>query len=116
MDPDLAATVAQYRAELSESLLSPVVESRRLLGAIRHHDERWDGTGIPDQLPGLAIPRLARILRLLVQFDRLIRDGHTIAEALEGVRRDVVGGGSDPELHRAFERWLLAKDAHQVQP
>jgi response regulator RpfG family c-di-GMP phosphodiesterase len=31
-------------------------------GAIKHHHERWDGSGVPDGLVGEAIPTLARVL------------------------------------------------------
>lgn len=41
------------------------------LAIVRHHHERWDGTGYPDGLRGEAIPRLARIFALYDTFDAL---------------------------------------------
>ena len=41
------------------------------LGAIRHHHERWDGTGYPDRLAGEAIPLLARVLAVVDVYDAL---------------------------------------------
>lgn len=41
------------------------------LGAIRHHHERWDGTGYPDGLAGGQIPLLARILAVADVYDAL---------------------------------------------
>jgi PAS domain-containing protein len=39
----------------------------------RHHHERWDGSGYPDGLAGLAIPRPARIVAVADVYDALIR-------------------------------------------
>lgn len=41
------------------------------LDVIRHHHERWDGTGYPDGLKGTAIPILARILAVADVYDAL---------------------------------------------
>lgn len=115
-DTDLADSFERYRPELSESLLAPVA-SPTLLEVIRHHSERWDGTGFPDGLEGRAIPRLARVMRLLVKFDEAVRAGLTRADALAALERDALAGGSDPDLHLAFVRWASRReDAHQVQP
>jgi len=40
--------------------------------AIRHHHERWDGSGYPDGLTGRAIPLGARIVAVADVFDALI--------------------------------------------
>jgi len=42
--------------------------------AIRHHHERWDGTGYPDGLAGSAIPLGARIVGVADVFDALTSD------------------------------------------
>ncbi len=41
------------------------------LEVIRHHHERWDGTGYPDRLAGERIPLLARILAVADVYDAL---------------------------------------------
>jgi HD-GYP domain-containing protein (c-di-GMP phosphodiesterase class II) len=41
------------------------------LEVIRHHHEKWDGTGYPDQLAGQNIPLLARITAIADVYDAL---------------------------------------------
>jgi hypothetical protein len=41
------------------------------LSVIRHHHEKWDGTGYPDRLKGTQIPLLARILAVADVYDAL---------------------------------------------
>ncbi|EXF95932.1 chemotaxis protein CheY [Pseudomonas fluorescens HK44] len=56
---------------VGESLLmslEPLQDAARL---IRHHQERWDGSGFPDRLKGDAIPSSARLLKLAVDFTEL---------------------------------------------
>jgi len=53
---------------------------------VRHHHERWDGTGYPDGLKGEEIPITARILSIIDTFDtvredRPYRRGLTLEEA-----------------------------------
>lgn len=60
----------RYPAQ-GESLLmalEPLHDAGRL---IRHHQERWNGTGFPDQLHGEDIPFGARLLKLAVDFVEL---------------------------------------------
>jgi HD-GYP domain-containing protein (c-di-GMP phosphodiesterase class II) len=41
---------------------------------IRHHHERFDGSGYPDRLKGVAIPFLARIMSVADAYDAMASD------------------------------------------
>ncbi|MBA3987530.1 HD domain-containing phosphohydrolase [Aliidiomarina maris] len=59
--------------EMGESLLLSLEPLQRASTIIRHHQERWDGRGYPDQLEGQAIPEESRLLKLAVDFVELQR-------------------------------------------
>jgi response regulator RpfG family c-di-GMP phosphodiesterase len=59
-----ARTVYQGHTSLGERMLSTVDELTDMANWIRHHHERWDGRGYPDQLVGDAIPLPSRIIAL----------------------------------------------------
>ncbi len=51
---------------IGQSLLMALDPAQDAAVLIRHHQERWDGTGYPDGLSGDAIPMGARLLKLAV--------------------------------------------------
>ncbi|MBI5900345.1 MAG: HD-GYP domain-containing protein [Rhodocyclales bacterium] len=73
-----------------------VADNPWLTGAactIRHHHERFDGTGYPDGLAGDAIPRVARIFAVVDVFDALTSERPYkkpmgLAEALSIIEHD----------------------------
>ncbi len=74
---------------------------------IRHHQERWDGSGYPDGLRGDSIPLLARIFSVIDAFDALTtlrpyREKITAAEAFQYIRenKEIL---FDPKIVDAFE-------------
>ncbi|MBB6634228.1 HD-GYP domain-containing protein [Cohnella thailandensis] len=76
------------------------------LSVIRHHHEKWDGTGYPDKLRGEEISLLARILAVADVYDaltsrRAYRDPWPQERALKAI---VEGSGThfDPECVAAF--------------
>jgi diguanylate cyclase (GGDEF)-like protein/putative nucleotidyltransferase with HDIG domain len=78
--------------------------------AIRHHHERWDGTGYPDGLRGEEIPLGARIIHVADAFDsmlttRIYRAARPATEALEELRR-ASGSQFCPRCVSALERVL----------
>jgi diguanylate cyclase (GGDEF)-like protein/putative nucleotidyltransferase with HDIG domain len=78
--------------------------------AIRHHHERFDGTGYPDSLEGEEIPLGARIIHVADALDsmlttRIYRAARPAAEALEELRR-AAGTQFCPRCVAALERIL----------
>jgi hypothetical protein len=47
------------------------VGTRQVIEAVRHHHERWDGTGYPDGLSGADIPLFARIIAVTDAYDAM---------------------------------------------
>jgi HD-GYP domain-containing protein (c-di-GMP phosphodiesterase class II) len=75
---------------------------------IRHHHERWDGTGYPDGLKGEHIPMAARIVAVADSLDAMItsrtyREALTPDEAYEEILRSS-STHFDPSVVAAFQR------------
>jgi putative two-component system response regulator len=100
--------VMERHPVIGEGIVRPLRSAVGALPIVRHHHERWDGTGYPDQLAGTAIPLMARILAICDAFDAMVSDrpyrkGRSQQEAVEIL---VAGRGSqwDPNLVDAFVR------------
>ena len=59
---------------IGENIVAPLKSSADLRPMIRHHHERYDGTGYPDRLAKQEIPLLARIMSVCDAYDALISD------------------------------------------
>ena len=73
---------------------------------IRHHHEKFDGTGYPDRLQGEEIPLLARILSIADVYDAVTTDRSYRKKMPEdvalGIIRDNAGTQFDPVVVEAF--------------
>lgn len=61
----------KLHAALAEQMLQSLPWLSDAVPMIRHHHERWDGGGYPDQLAGEAIPVGARIIAVAEAFDHI---------------------------------------------
>ena len=82
---------------------------RTVLPIIRHHHERWDGSGYPDGLRGDQIPLLARILQIADIYDALTsarsyKPAYTPAVAIDIIRQETGRGWRDPRIFHLFTR------------
>lgn len=106
LDPD-ERQVMQAHASRGSDLASRIPTlPAGALEVIRHHHERWDGSGYPDGLRGPGIPLKARVFAVCDVFDALTsgrpyKRAWSRAEAVRELR-DQAGKLFDPEVVEAF--------------
>lgn len=104
--PDIGAKIVEGIPFLEDSI--PL---------IRHHQERWNGTGYPDKLKGEEIPILARVFAVIDAFDALTsnrpyRTKISTEEALAYLRKES-GILFDPAIVSAFDK-MITEDPQVV--
>jgi putative nucleotidyltransferase with HDIG domain len=106
-------TIIKSHPVVGAKILEPLRFLARETCAVRHHHEKFDGTGYPDGLRGENIPRVARVVAVADVFDaitsnRPYRTALPLAEAREEIAR---GSGShfDPAVVEAFLRIPLQR-------
>ena len=90
-----------------EEICRPMKSLAPVLPIIRHHHERWDGTGYPDGLKGEEIPLLARILQIADVYDALrtarsYKPAHSREKAFRILDEEAQRGWRDIDLLSLF--------------
>lgn len=78
-----------------------------VLPIIRHHHERWDGSGYPDGLRGDQIPLLARVLQIAdiydaLTYERPYKPAFPPTEAIGIMLQETERGWRDPRIFHLF--------------
>jgi ribonuclease P protein subunit RPR2 len=99
-------TVMRNHPIIGAQIVAPITFLSGAVDLVRHHHERFDGTGYPDGLVGEEIPLAARIFSVVDSFDAMTSDrpyrtSIGADRALEEIR---AGAGTqfDPEVVQAF--------------
>jgi putative two-component system response regulator len=103
---------------VGENICRPLKTLRPVLPIIRHHQERFNGSGYPDRLRGSEIPIHANIIGLVDCFDALIterpyRKALDKKTALEIMVKETKEGLWDPELFRIL-RHILEEGPYEL--
>ena len=105
LSADELALVQRYPV-IGEQILEAVPRFRGVARLVRHHRERWDGTGYPDGLRGEEIPLGSRIIAVVDAYNAMtdhrryrVARGH--AEAVAELQRHA-GSQFDPQVVQAF--------------
>jgi putative nucleotidyltransferase with HDIG domain len=98
--------VVKTHPQLGATIVGRVPQLAHCVASIRHHHERYDGTGYPNGLKGDDIPLLARILAIANAFAamttaRPYADALSSEGALEEIKRGA-GKQFDPNLVQNF--------------
>jgi putative nucleotidyltransferase with HDIG domain len=106
-------TIIKSHPVVGAKILEPLRFLARETCAVRHHHERWDGTGYPDGLGGEDIPLVARVVTVADVFDAITSNRpYRTALALEEARAEItrgIGSHFDPVVVEAFMRIPLAR-------
>jgi diguanylate cyclase (GGDEF)-like protein len=98
--------IVKQHVALGDAIVRDVPYVDVVRAGVRHHHERWDGTGYLDGLAGDAIPLIARILAVADAFSamttsRPYRQALSVQESLHRLE-DAAGSQLDPWLVSAF--------------
>lgn len=109
----------QEHPVVAERILKPIEELGGVIKIVRHHHERYDGSGYPDGLKGADIPLGARILAVADSFDALTskrsyRDALSQEEAVK-VLEEESSSQFDPVIVRAFMSALAQGEGRSAE-
>jgi len=96
---------------IGEKICQPLRTMRGVIPIIRHHHERWDGSGYPDGLVGDEIPDLAQVFQMIDIYDALTSErpykrALTLEEALQVMAEETDSGWRNPKLVQQFIQFV----------
>jgi HD-GYP domain-containing protein (c-di-GMP phosphodiesterase class II) len=98
----------QEHAAIGADIVSRLEAYKASVDTIRHHHERWDGTGYPDGLAGEQIPLGSRIIAVADAFDAMTSDRvYRPAMSAEAALAELHKGKNsqfDPQLVDLFQQ------------
>nr|WP_199296800.1 two-component system response regulator [Leptolyngbya sp. FACHB-711] len=101
---------------IGEQICQPLQTMRGVTPIIRHHHERWDGSGYPDRLRGDEIPFLAQVFQLIDIYDALTHErpykpAFSPQESLEIMMQETSKGWRNPDLMKRFADFVCSHAA-----
>lgn len=100
---------------IGERICAPLHFRKGILPIIRHHHERWNGSGYPDGLMGNEIPYLAQVFQILDIYDALTRErpykmAFNPSCALEMIDSETTKGWRNPKLVGQFIAFIRSQN------
>ena len=101
-------------SDLGYHLLCMSEVDEKLALAVKHHHERWDGTGYPNQLKRDEIPFFAQVIAVVdtydaITSDRPYRKARGVKDAIQEIE-NAAGGQFSPVLVASFVKFLIARN------
>lgn len=103
--------IMQQHVLIGERICQPLRTMRGVVPIIRHHHEKWDGSGYPDGLVGHDIPFLAQVFQITDIYDALTSErpyklAFTPEDSLKIMWEEVERGWRNPDLMSKFEAFI----------
>ena len=112
--------IMQQHAVIGEAIVKPVRSLQRVVSLVRHHHERYDGTGYPSGLKGEEIPLGARILAVADTYDSMVTDRpyrkRLPVDQAKAELKKCAGLQYDPRVVEAFLTILANKEQRHTSP
>lgn len=113
--------VMRQHVDIGARLVQGLRSMRLTVPIIRHHHERWDGSGYPDGLRGQQIPLLARVFQVVDIYDALTharpyKPAMSRRQVIEVIESEVARGWRDPEVTAAFLAIVRERPEDLVMP
>jgi putative two-component system response regulator len=110
LTPKEKETIEQH-VLIGEKICQPMKNRSGVLPIIRHHHERWDGSGYPDGFVCEQIPQLAQVFQILDIYDALTssrphKKALTPTEALTTIAEETKKGWRNPQLVEQFTNFI----------
>lgn len=105
--------IVKQHPSISFKILSKIGLKEEIIGAVKHHHERYDGKGYPDGLRDNQISTMSAIISIADAFDAITSErSYKKSKTIEqGIAEIVVNSGKqfDPKVVDIFERAFLMK-------
>jgi ribonuclease P protein subunit RPR2 len=103
-------TVMRNHPIIGAQIVAPIAFLHEAVELIRHHHERFDGTGYPDGLAGEDIPLAARVFSVADSFDAMTSDRpYRGSIGVERALAEIRGGSGtqwDPDVVHVFVQMI----------
>jgi len=111
--------VMREHPTVGERICAPLKSFRLVLPIIRHHHEKYDGSGYPDGFRGDTIPVGARVLQVVDVYDALTTErpykkAFSTADALQTMKEEVAKGWWDPHIFDQFHQLVTSGAADSL--
>lgn len=110
--------IMRMHPEIGAQIVQGIPFLQDTISLIRHHQERWDGSGYPYGQKGEEIPMLARMFSIVDAFDALTsnrpyREKITVEEAITYLHEQS-GILFDPKIVEAFKKLVLENPSNFI--
>ncbi len=113
--------IMRQHTTIGAALCEPLKSMRLTAPIVRHHHERWDGSGYPHGLAGEAIPLLARAFQIVDIFDALCfarpyKPALPVERAVAILEEETAREWRDPDLMQVFLDLLARQPESLLTP